>query len=447
MEKKRIGIITLAITFIVVGVTYLIYQFVDFNINNVLNIIWPCIIILLGIEILFTKAITDRRKKDIKYVYSKSSIFIIIVMIFILKVLSYAEGDFGNIMFISNYSKYHSEYTKEYKIPLNNQQKLELDNEYGEVYIKKGDVDKINIEAKITIKNNDEEYADKLAAELIRVKEYDTSIDIKSGKTSYNKRLIKSISIDYDITLPKDIKLDVVNGFGDVEIKQVKAGIKVTNRHGDICLTDTNEIEAISSHGDMTVNNVNGDVKLNNRHGKIKVFNIQGNADIDSEHSEIDLENIERDVKLRASFREIKIKNIKGKVNVNSSHSRIEADEVLKGMYVENEHGNIEIKNVKERCDIRNRHGHIDIDLEDKANDTIKITNEHGDVNLKLNEEQGGEFDIFTEYGTIKDVADSFELNDLIKVDKNIHKLKTKINNDKGKFNIRVRHGDINLTK
>lgn len=52
MAKRKTGTVTLGISLVGLGVLFLIHQFFPFLTFQILMMVWPCILILLGIEIL-----------------------------------------------------------------------------------------------------------------------------------------------------------------------------------------------------------------------------------------------------------------------------------------------------------------------------------------------------------------------------------------------------------
>ena len=76
MSKERTGTITLGISLVGLGILFLIHQFFPFLTYRILMMVWPCILILLGIEILASYFLA----KDAPLKFDGVSIVLIILL-------------------------------------------------------------------------------------------------------------------------------------------------------------------------------------------------------------------------------------------------------------------------------------------------------------------------------------------------------------------------------
>lgn len=72
----RVGTITCGTTLIVTGILFLVHIIVPFVSYLFIFQLWPCILIMLGIEILI-----GNYKKDVSFVYDTGSIVILILLL------------------------------------------------------------------------------------------------------------------------------------------------------------------------------------------------------------------------------------------------------------------------------------------------------------------------------------------------------------------------------
>ncbi|WP_066506684.1 DUF4097 family beta strand repeat-containing protein [Abyssisolibacter fermentans] len=464
MVKKRIGIITLAITFILVGIFFLIEQFINFDIRFVLSILWPIIIILLGLEILFTKLIADNSKKEIKYVYSKSSIVFIIIAVLVISALSNFDSVFSindTIGFFSDMYKYHSEYNREFNIQLSDQELVELYNNHGKINVRKGDVKDLKVTASISIDNNDEEYTNAFVDRLIQINEDNDYILIKTSIDNYDRRLIKNLEVNYNIILPRDIQLNVENSYGEIRVKDNNKKIELKNRHGDVIVSNVKSIDVKNSYGDIEISNISDDVKLSNRHGKITVNNVKGKVNVSNEYGEIKLEelqdvnvtslhesvyvsNIKGSLKIDSKYAEITVARVDKDVEINTNNEDVKIEDVNGSCKITNKHGDITAVNLKKAVDIDNSNGLIDIRFDDINHSLVRINNKHGNVDFSINENQGGQLLFYTNRNIV-DFLNETELN--VQREDNKQIVNKTINDDKAKFDIKVINGDINIIK
>ena len=86
-NSRRVGTFTLGAFLVIAGVLFLINQFTDFIGYRLLLALWPGVLILLGIEILFYCFFN----KDERLRYDGGAIFIIMVLSFFAVVMAGIE--------------------------------------------------------------------------------------------------------------------------------------------------------------------------------------------------------------------------------------------------------------------------------------------------------------------------------------------------------------------
>ena len=74
VRTHRVGSITLGSALVLFGILFLVHLFVPVLTYEIIFHIWPCIFILLGIEILLAN-----RKKNVEFVYDGKAVFLTII--------------------------------------------------------------------------------------------------------------------------------------------------------------------------------------------------------------------------------------------------------------------------------------------------------------------------------------------------------------------------------
>ena len=77
VRTHRVGSITLGSALVLFGILFLVHLFVPVLTYEIIFHIWPCIFILLGIEILLAN-----RKKNVEFVYDGKAVFLTITLTF-----------------------------------------------------------------------------------------------------------------------------------------------------------------------------------------------------------------------------------------------------------------------------------------------------------------------------------------------------------------------------
>lgn len=91
--------------------------------------------------------------------------------------------------------------------------------------------------------------------------------------------LFNNISIDYDVTVPADVALNLHSGSGDVEVNNVGRFISAASGSGNVRIRGSHgPLDIESGSGDLTVDDAGaGDVKAKTGSGNIRVNGFSGN--------------------------------------------------------------------------------------------------------------------------------------------------------------------------
>lgn len=128
-----------------------------------------------------------------------------------------------------------------------------LDNQYGKVYVKTWDQDKVKMEVKITVRAKSEEEAQevfdriKIAFTETRDKvSAETQIESrKSGWSWFGGSSKIDYSIDYDVSIPENGRLDVANKYGDSFIGSINGKTTLNVKYGNFQMEEANNDLAI----------------------------------------------------------------------------------------------------------------------------------------------------------------------------------------------------------
>lgn len=132
------------------------------------------------------------------------------------------------------------EYNKEYGVTENT--KLILENKFGNVDIKDWDQKKITIDVLVTVEHSNKATAEKLL-EYITV-DFNQAGDEITAKTVFDEKLNreswsrgkdgKKFSINYTVNMPRDLKLDLSNKYGDTFINELTGEALIEVKYGNL---------------------------------------------------------------------------------------------------------------------------------------------------------------------------------------------------------------------
>lgn len=232
----KIGRITLAFTFISLGILFFIKNFINYNLINLLSSFWPFVLILFGLEIIYVRAKNKNSEKTNKF--DRVSTTLILLFIVSLCITSILTSEYPNMRNIvgENLNYRYSDNIKE-EVVLNKSKKLLIEDSNVDIYINKNDKKEIKVKLEgICRYNEKEEYKKDLNlidvsnhGKIMRVSRY---FENKGG----NNRKVKLEKMKYLVLLPEGVDLEIINKFGDIDIVSVKSNIDIYSEYGDVLL-------------------------------------------------------------------------------------------------------------------------------------------------------------------------------------------------------------------
>lgn len=87
MRTHRVGTITFGCILMLFGILFLVHMFLPDLSYDIIFRLWPCIFIILGIEVLLSNVTL----KNTTFVYDKTSIFLLIVLTFFAITMALVE--------------------------------------------------------------------------------------------------------------------------------------------------------------------------------------------------------------------------------------------------------------------------------------------------------------------------------------------------------------------
>ncbi|MHC4753024.1 MAG: DUF4097 family beta strand repeat-containing protein, partial [Planctomycetota bacterium] len=254
--------------------------------------------------------------------------------------------------------------TVQQQVPLAAGSTIVAKTSFGSVTITGAEVTDCNVVAMICGKAPTEQEAQELAEQVkIELETVGNTLTVKAEKPP--KKRNRSISISYNITIPK------------------QTNVNCTSSYGKIKLID-----------------INGNVTGKSSSGSITAENIQGTADLDTSYGPVNCRNITGDyVKIKSSSGSITAENIKGSAELNTSYGSITCKDMSDGdIRLKTSSGTIKLLNASfGSCDAHTSYGSVTAD--ELKGDSIKLHSDSGSI--KVTEALADTTNISTSYGRI----------------------------------------------
>jgi hypothetical protein len=168
----------------------------------------------------------------------------------VLCVLAFMAGGCINL---GGWSQSEYEKTDELNASLAPGSTLVLDNDVGSITVEGLDVTECDVKARITAKAPSEQEARELAEKTkIELEKNGDTLTVKITKPPKKKH--RSISIRFDITVPKETALQIGSDVGEIRVSNI-----------------TDAIKAGTDVGEISCREISGDIDLQSEVGKINV--------------------------------------------------------------------------------------------------------------------------------------------------------------------------------
>lgn len=500
MKERKVGIITLALTLIALGVILTVNNMVSINLGKTLQILVGASVVALGVEFIWVE--TNNRKGDerLRLRVSGLCLTLLVVMYIVASILPLAPFEVtienGSVItrgftFFDNYKTYNFTFHQTLEESAQDLSQLSVKNKYGDVKVVSSDATTIKVEASlyVTVLDNDEEKAKAYSDEAIKVTKGNNILNIATIIPPHDA----SISVDYTIYVPATLLTEVVNNNGDIAVEGVKEA-NVVNKYGDIAIKDIEEAVTVDNkNGKVAVIGIGGPLTVENKYGDITIKSIKGSADIKNSNGKININTLEGDLKVDNRYDDIELEDVSGAVTISLDNGKIRGSKVGKNVVIEATYGeitlddiggNVEIDNKNDKITVTGIKGYVDItsknseivakgidqdaviktrysavELEDvkgkvnveTTNDDIELTNIGSDIKAALSSGHiiakniSGDLNVNIKYGDVR-VDNRNTLLHNVDIDNENGDVTLNVpDHQEGKFNLYSKYGRINV--
>jgi hypothetical protein len=127
-------------------------------------------------------------------------------------------------------------------------------------------------------------------------------------------------SIDLEVRMPASMKLQVDDGAGPIDIREVSADIRIDDGSGSILIRNIGNLKIDDGSGSIRVYAAAGDVSIDDGSGAIIVEQVGGSVIIDDGSGGIDVSDVEHDlIIIDEGSGSLAVSNIRGTVKTDES--------------------------------------------------------------------------------------------------------------------------------
>ncbi len=278
-----------------------------------------------------------------------------------------------------------------------------------------------------------------------------TTTIIRNGKVKFGNgetAKIKKIDVDYEISIPKDMNLDLKVSYGDMEVASFNGELKASAMQGDISTGNvTGKIDISQKYGDLTMGDYeegeiylfHGDadlgkskeLELDAKYSKARIDEVgelelelfQSNLEVYEgvnelegivKYGDIEIEGDAKNIELESFHGKLIAENIKS-LEINGSYSTVKAvkiadvdlersfndkyDVVEVGQIIGSaKYSNIDIEYLESKLDLEMFNGSLDVDEVNSGFESLKIESKYTGIDVDFQEESKFNLEANTSY-------------------------------------------------
>jgi hypothetical protein len=109
-----------------------------------------------------------------------------------------------------------------------------------------------------------------------------------------SRRLLgNSPGVDLEVRVPEGMSLDIEDGSGSVEVRNVRGDIELTDGSGSIRMSDVGgTLRVRDGSGSIAIQDAGGDIEIVDGSGSINVARVQGNVTIEDGSGSMDISDV-----------------------------------------------------------------------------------------------------------------------------------------------------------
>ncbi len=380
--KIKVGRLTAALLWIVLGVLVIIDQRTDGGQLLLLLTWWPLILVAWGIEYvvfyLFAKRRLLRMRFDIKgillAVIAAAAVFLVTEQNQYLYLWSRVSLDLTAAS--AEFSEASGTRTELARVDVpvtEDTDEITIEGINGDLIVRTGNVEQIQVRPVVWVDEIKAEDARAIAeATTIKASE-GQEINIHAETKTYGESKNRQPRVNMEIVLPAsrhfDINMQTTNG--KITMSNVEALRNISVRTGS---------------GSIVLNKVMGDVKAQATTGNVVINSVLGNLSADTSQGNFRVHDVSGSARLYTQVGDISLTSSLGDIEVNTRNGNIFVNEANFGVKAETLNGNIEIRSVSIGDDwsVYSAVGVINLYLPPSGDYTVDGSNSYGTIKTDL---------------------------------------------------------------
>jgi hypothetical protein len=433
---------------ILLGALFLVARFnPDFHLWHVFWRFSPLLLILWGVAKLIDNFAAQRSGQLRPPLLNGGEAALLVLIVFVLGGMAiYSKIREKNPDLSIDMSMFNQESSQSHELPAKSipaGSHVTIETSRGNVNVHAGDGTELRVNASETAHASNESTAEHIVK--------DVQIAIDKTPDGYLVHPINqdvahaSISVDFEVTVPKSSTVTIHTGHGDVNVADVVGALTVSSVQGDIEIHDCgSDVSAALTKGDVRITNAKGNVHVTGKGNEVEVTGVAGDATVNGEFfGPIRVRDVGKTTHYQSQKADLVLVHLTGLLELDSRSVEISDVGGLANLATQNK--DIEVENVAGKLNIADTNGSVKVGYAQPPKENISIANDSGEVDLTLPSESTFEISAISKSGEVQSDFDNPSL--VSSSDNGTGKLVGKVGASGPKINIVTSYGTININK
>jgi hypothetical protein len=372
-----------------VGVMLLLHNYRGLSIGYAVWRWWPLILVVWGVVKLYERSAAARSGNAGSVHVGGGEIALVIGLLALLGVVAGVEYIRQEIPEIIKTKKIElgDRYDYDFDVPAKAvppDARISIRAGRGDISVRSSDEAQVRISGKKYIRAWSESEADRVAPNVsAEVVPNGDGYEIRpSGSSGGDSR----VSLDMEITVPKNASLVVRGEKGDVTVTDLSKPLSINTLNGDIEVRENGgDVTIDNRHGDIKVSDTKGNVKISGHGGEINVAGSSGGLTIEGEfYGPIRADKIAKGVRFISSRTDMTLSQLSGHMETGSGN--MEIVDAQGNLSLRTNSYDVIIENATGKVKVDNRNGHIELRSPAVPKEDIELSNSSAGIDLSLPE-------------------------------------------------------------
>lgn len=393
--RPRSGSIFPGFILVFVGLLLLLHNYRGFSITHALGHWWPLILILWGAIKLYERTAASRSSIPGTAAVSAGEVLLVLGLLSLIGIvvavdLVKEKGDRWGLGDITNNFDFELDVAPK-TVPADARVTIRIP--HGDVSVRASDEPQIRVSGKKLAKAWNERDAQRLAGPIsVEIMQNGDGYEIHpAGSNSGDSR----ISLDLDVSIPKNSLLSVRSEKGDITVSDMAKPVTINDMSGNIEVRDTaGDVTIDMRKGDVKVSDTKGNIKISGHGEEVNVSTATGGLTLDGEfYGPIRADKVAKGVRFISQRTDLTLTQLTGHLGAGSGN--LEIADAPGNLALRTNSYDVTIENAGGKVKVENRNGNVEVHFSAAPKEDVEITNSSAGITLSLPESSS--FDILAD--------------------------------------------------